>query len=66
MIQPDLFTPPVKKCCGTCVVLMHHHDEPGFGACSRFGKRSIDDAPCRNWFGTDEARKPLYGRRVKR
>lgn len=67
MTQADLFADVgamVIRLCGTCVTRNAEETEE-HGDCSRHGRRRKDDAPCAEWFGLEQLRRPLYGRKAK-
>lgn len=64
--QLDMFAAPTAttiRTCGNCVTrnAFEHED---YGSCAVAGRRHRDDPPCDSWFGLDELRRPLYGRRA--
>lgn len=68
MTQRDLFAPPhVKRVCGTCVVRNAINEEQEYGECSRMTgeqhMRHKDSPPCDAWFGLEQGRLGLYGRK---
>ena len=67
MSQGDLFADVRKmiRACGNCVTRNALEPED-YGDCARHGQRHKDAAACDAWFGLEELRRPLYGRKAKR
>ena len=68
MSQGDLFVAPppvVPRTCGTCVTRNACNEEQELGDCSRTMRAMHRDEPaCENWFGLEQLRRPLYGRKA--